>query len=53
MGDGFVDDYTTLVLKNFLKCTKAIHHHHRVRISQQAIELIHNSGICRANTWQL
>lgn len=51
VGDGFVDDHTALVLEDLLKCTEAVHHHHRVRIPQQAVQFIHNSGIYRANTW--
>lgn len=47
VGDGFVDDHASLVPQDLLQRPQAVHHHHRVWIPQQPVQLIHNSGVWR------
>lgn len=47
MGNGFVDDNSSLFLQDLFQSPQAVHHHDRVLVTKQAVQLIHQRTICK------
>lgn len=47
MGNGFVDDNSSLFLQDLFQSPQAVHHHDRVLVTKQAVQLIHQCTICK------
>lgn len=45
MGDRFVNSDSSLLLQDLLQSSEAVDHHHRVRVPQQAVQLVHHGSI--------
>ena len=45
MCDRFVDSDSPLLLQDLLQGSEAIHHHHRVWVPQQTVQLVHHRRI--------
>lgn len=45
MCDWLVDSNASLLLQDLLQSSEAVDHHHRVRVPQQAVQLVHHCRV--------
>lgn len=45
MSDGLIDSHASLLLQNLLQGAEAVHHHHRIWVPQQAVQLVHHRSV--------
>lgn len=48
MGNGFVDDNSSLLLQYLFQGPQTVHDHNGVLVTKQTVELVHQSTICKA-----
>jgi len=47
MGDGFVDDNSSLLLQDLFQGPQTIHDYNRVRVTKQTVQLVHQRAVCQ------
>lgn len=50
MGDGLIDDDSSLLPQNLLQSPQAVHHYDGIWVTKQTVQLVHQRTICKEAT---